>query len=67
MTLLALPKPGPPAVLSLAVALLQREEIGQAQAEDRRAADAQQFAAGHAVTGVFPGPSGNHEHDGTSR
>ena len=34
--------------------LLQAEEVGQAEAEHGRAADAQQFAAGDAVTGVFP-------------
>ena len=42
--------------------LLQAKKIGQAEAEHRGAADAQQIAAGNAITGIFSGPSWNHEH-----
>ena len=62
MTLLALPKPGPPLIALVGRCLLQAEEVGQAEAEHGRAADAQQLAAGHAVTRVFPWSSGDHEH-----
>ena len=41
-------------VLGSGLRLLQAEDVGQAQAEEGRAADAQQFAAGDAVAGVFP-------------
>ncbi len=41
---------------------LKLEEAAETEAEDRRAADAQQIAARQAVTGIFPGPTWDHEH-----
>ena len=42
--------------------LLQAKDVGQAEAERCRAADAQHIAAGYPITSVFSGPSWNHKH-----
>ena len=66
MTLLALPKPGPPcsglaAVVSPAWPMPPNRSARR-QAEDGRAADAQEVAARDAVAGVLAGEARDHEH-----
>ena len=41
---------------------LQREHLGEAEAEDARAADAEEIATGEAVAGVVGETGGNDEH-----
>ena len=70
MMLLALPQPGPPAGAAAVSAAggrggLELEHRAEAQAQQARAADAQQVAAGHAelrVAQVFACLSGDDDH-----
>ena len=55
------------ALLGGSLGRLELEEPAERQAEDRRAADAQQIAPCVAIAGVFAGPAGDDEHGGTSR
>ena len=65
MTLRARFQPGPlPSVAPVGSVGLgfEGEDVGEGEAEHGGAADAQKFAAGHAVAGGFILGAGDHEH-----